>query len=173
MSYTIHSNFVWLVLYLTFFFSFWVFFHQHPGFTRQQGKAEAISLTPNYFYNFLYHIHPLHKHLDIILAITADRSTLHIVQQPNSNWVSLDSDRNALTTELRALNTVNVFINSMVWFLKLKLTTLSRVDTCGKTQGKKDVVIFEWWINIWIKKILQTGESWKKFQKLLQAGIVY
>ena len=55
-----------------FFFSIWVFFHEHSRFAGQQGKGEAISLTP------LYHFHPLHRHLDISLAITAEISPLHI-----------------------------------------------------------------------------------------------
>ena len=55
-----------------FFFSIWVFFHEHSRFTGQQGKGEGIYLTP------LYHFHPLHRHLDISQAITADRSPLHI-----------------------------------------------------------------------------------------------
>ena len=48
-----------LKITLQFFFSIWVFFHEHSQFTGQQGKVEAISLTP------LYHFHPLHRHLDI------------------------------------------------------------------------------------------------------------
>ena len=55
-----------------FFFSIWVFSHEHSRFTRQQGKGEAISLSP------LYHFHPLHRHLDISWAITAESSPLHI-----------------------------------------------------------------------------------------------
>ena len=43
---------------------------------RQQGKGEAISLSP------LYHFHPLHRHLDISRAITAESSPLHIA----SSW---------------------------------------------------------------------------------------
>ena len=39
---------------------------------RTAGKGEGISLTP------LYHFHPLHRHLDISRAITADSSILHI-----------------------------------------------------------------------------------------------
>ena len=39
---------------------------------RQQGKRETISLTP------LYHFHPLHRHLDVSQAITADSSLLHV-----------------------------------------------------------------------------------------------
>ena len=34
-----------------FFFSIWVFFHEHSRFTGQQGKGEGIYLTP------LYHFH--------------------------------------------------------------------------------------------------------------------
>ena len=55
-----------------FFFSIWVFFHEHSRFTGQQGKGEGIYLTP------LYHFHPLHRHLDISRAITAESSPLHI-----------------------------------------------------------------------------------------------
>ena len=55
-----------------FFFSIWVFFHEHSRFTRQQGKGEGIYLTP------LYHFHPLHRHLDISRAITAESSPVHI-----------------------------------------------------------------------------------------------
>ena len=54
------------------FFSMWVFFYVHSRFTGQQGKREAIYLTP------LYHFHPLHRHLDISRAITAESSPLHI-----------------------------------------------------------------------------------------------
>ena len=54
------------------FFSIWVFFHEHSRFTGQQGKGEGIYLTP------LYHFHPLHRHLDISRAITAESSPLHI-----------------------------------------------------------------------------------------------
>ena len=56
-----------------FFFSIWVFFHEHSRFTGQQGKGEGIYLTP------LYHFHPLHRHLDISRAIAAESSPLHIV----------------------------------------------------------------------------------------------
>ena len=50
-----------------FFFSILVFFHEHSRFTGQQGKGEG-----------LYHFHPLHRHLDISRAITAESSHLHI-----------------------------------------------------------------------------------------------
>ena len=55
------------------FFSMWVFFHKHSRFTGQQGKGEAISLTPP------YQFHPVHRHLDISQEITAESSSLHIV----------------------------------------------------------------------------------------------
>ena len=54
----------------TIFFSIWVFFHEHSRTTGLQGKGEGISLTPH------YHFHPLHKHLDISWAITAESSPL-------------------------------------------------------------------------------------------------
>ena len=59
-------------IYYFIFFSTWVFFHEHSRFTGQQGKGEGIYLTP------LYHFHPLHRHLDISRAITAESSPLHI-----------------------------------------------------------------------------------------------
>ena len=66
-------------------FSISVFFHEHPRFTGQQGKGEAISLT------LLYHFHPLESHLDISRAITAESSPLHIAsslaQTGNVNWI--------------------------------------------------------------------------------------
>ena len=59
-----------------FFFFFlylgWVSFHNHSRITVLQGKGEDISLTPH------YHFHPLHRHLDISRAITAESSSLHI-----------------------------------------------------------------------------------------------
>ena len=50
----------------------WVFFHEHSLITGLQGKGEVISLTP--YYHFL----PLHKHLDISRAITAESSLLRL-----------------------------------------------------------------------------------------------
>ena len=44
---------------LQIFFYCRVFFHEHSLFTGQQGKRDAISLTPP------YHFHPLHRHFDI------------------------------------------------------------------------------------------------------------
>ena len=55
-----------------FFFSIWVFSHDHSRITGLQGKEEGISLTPH------YHFHPLHRQLDISRAIAAESSPLHI-----------------------------------------------------------------------------------------------
>ena len=55
-----------------YFFSIWVFSHDHSRITGLQGKGKGISLTPH------YHFHPLHRHLDISRAITAESSPLHI-----------------------------------------------------------------------------------------------
>ena len=55
-----------------YFFSIWVFFFEHSRITGLQGKGEDISLTPH------YRFHPLHRHLDISRAITAESSSLHI-----------------------------------------------------------------------------------------------
>ena len=58
-----------------FFFSIWIFFSEHSCFTGQQGKREAISLAP------LYHFRPVHRHLDVSPAITAESSPLHIASR--------------------------------------------------------------------------------------------
>ena len=55
-----------------FFFSIWIFFHEHSRITELQGKGEGFSLTPH------YHFYSLHRHLDISWAITAENSPLHI-----------------------------------------------------------------------------------------------
>ena len=60
------------IIYIYIFFSIWVFYHDHSRITGLQGKGEGTSLTPH------YHFHPLHKHLDISRAITAESSPLHI-----------------------------------------------------------------------------------------------
>ena len=54
------------------FFFYLSFFQEHVRFAGQQEKGEAISLTP------LYHFQPLHRHLDINWAITAERLPLNI-----------------------------------------------------------------------------------------------
>ena len=82
---------------LIFFFHLGFIFHEHSRFTGHQGKVEGIYLTP------LYHFHPLHRHLDIIRAITAERSPLHIASSRTRarNLWYLEPGRKSLTTELR------------------------------------------------------------------------
>ena len=58
----------WMLLNSNIFFSIWDFFHEHSWITGLQEKREGISLTPN------YHFHPLHRHLHISRAITAESS---------------------------------------------------------------------------------------------------
>ena len=55
-----------------YFFSIWVFFHEHSRIAVLQRKGEGISLTPH------HHFHPLHRHLDISWAITGENSPLYI-----------------------------------------------------------------------------------------------
>ena len=52
------------------FFSICFFLHEHSRLTGQLGREEVISLTSP------YHINPLHRHLDINWAITAESSPL-------------------------------------------------------------------------------------------------
>ena len=59
------------------FFSIEVFFHDRSRVTGLEEKGEGISLTPHY-----HHFYPLHRHLDIIRAITVESSRLHI----GSSW---------------------------------------------------------------------------------------
>ena len=63
----------WYVLQRFFFFFFYLDFLSRT-FTihRQQGKGEAVYLSP------LYHFHPFHRHLDISGTIIAESSPLHI-----------------------------------------------------------------------------------------------
>ena len=53
-----------------FFFSIWVFFHEHSRITGLLGKEEGISLTPH------CHFHRLHRHLEISPTITVENSPL-------------------------------------------------------------------------------------------------
>ena len=66
-----------------YFFSIWVFFHEHSQFTGQQGKGEGIYLTP------LYHFHLLHRHLDISRADCCRELTSAHSWQSDSNWEPL------------------------------------------------------------------------------------
>ena len=83
-------------IHCIFFCFIWVFLHQHFLFTGQQGKGEAISLTP------LYHFPPLHRLLDISQAITAEFTSAHS-WQPDLNQKPLLSKDMSLNTMIHAL----------------------------------------------------------------------
>ena len=53
-------------------FSIWVFFHEYSRLIWQQGKGEVIFLCT------FYHVHPLHRHLDISQVIATESSLLEI-----------------------------------------------------------------------------------------------
>ena len=96
----LYNNFHWncyivFSVYFFFFIYMWVFFHEHSRIAGLQGKGEGISFTPHYYF------HPLHRHLDISWAITAETSAHN--QQPDSNREPLISQRKLLTTKLHAL----------------------------------------------------------------------
>ena len=57
---------------ISFFFSVWLFFHDHSRITGLQEKGEGISLTTH------YHFHPLRVHLGISRAIAAESPLLRI-----------------------------------------------------------------------------------------------
>ena len=82
------------LIVLFFFFSIWIFFHEHSRFTGQQEKREAISLAP---YN---HFHPLHRHLDISRAITTESSLLHIASSRTLVTFSIFKLLNRIKTSL-------------------------------------------------------------------------
>ena len=89
-----------------FFFSIWVFFHEHSRFTGKQGKGEGIYLTP------LYHFHPLHRHLDISRAITAGSSPLHIAgsrTRTGNLWLPTASRQPPSYTKLHPMYFVGIF----------------------------------------------------------------
>ena len=83
-----------------FFFTIWVFFHDHSRITGLQGKGEGISLTPH------YHFHPLHTHLDISRAIVAESSPLHIAKSRTQTGNCFVSELKLLSTKLHALVTL-------------------------------------------------------------------
>ena len=66
------SCYLWrgMAINVFFFFLSGFFFREHLRFSGQQEKGKCIYLTS------LYHFHPLHIHLDISRAITAESSLL-------------------------------------------------------------------------------------------------
>ena len=86
-----------VIIIIIIIFSSWFFFHEHSRIAGLQRKGKGISITPH------YHFHPLHRHLDISRAITAESSPLHIASsrtQTENFWFPSAS---RLTTKLRAL----------------------------------------------------------------------
>ena len=73
ISYVFHP-----IRIVSYFFFIWIFFHDHSRITGLQGKKEVIFLSP------LYHLHPLHRHLHINQAITAEGSPLY--RAGNQTW---------------------------------------------------------------------------------------
>ena len=71
-SCSVLSCLFWYVNFLIVFFLSGFFILAHSRFTGQQGKGDAIYLTPP------YHFHPLYRHSDINWAIIADSSPLDI-----------------------------------------------------------------------------------------------
>ena len=80
------------------FFSISCFFYEHSRFIGQQGKGEAISLTP------LFHFHPPHIHLEISRVISAESSLLHITSNQTQTGNIWFPSAKLLTTKLSALN---------------------------------------------------------------------
>ena len=75
-------------LFLFFFFFYQGFFSRTSWFTGEEGKGEAISLTP------LYHFHPLHRHLGVSQVIAAEISPLRIAgsrTQTGKLWFPIGS----------------------------------------------------------------------------------
>ena len=69
--------------------------------TTEGGGGGGAFLTP------IYHFHPLHRHLDISRAITAESSSLHIASdRTRTRKETLVSERKSLTTKLRALDMI-------------------------------------------------------------------
>ena len=80
-----------------FFFSIWLFLHDHSWITGLKGKGDGISLIP------YYHFHLLHRHLDISREITTDSSPLRLgSSRTESNWEPLVFERKSLTSKPRA-----------------------------------------------------------------------
>ena len=100
---------VWSICVESFFFSIWAFFQEHLRITRLQGKGEGISLTPHYYF------HPLHRHLDISRAITAENSPLHIAGSRTRKREPLVSEQKSLTTKLRALKAYRFPTKTIIW----------------------------------------------------------
>ena len=66
-----HDHLSWVHSFFLFGFSF----HEHSRFTWQQGKGEAVTLTP------FYQLHRLHRHLDMRKSLTTKLRALGVQLQ--------------------------------------------------------------------------------------------
>ena len=115
-----------------FFFSIGVFFHYHSRMTGLQGKGEGISLTPH------YHFHPLHRHLDIGLAITTESSPLHIGSKWTRTWnlwflsASRSRQHGNLNNRVFVLFVIQTVVYRIVVSLHIVLIHFSsQLELCG------------------------------------------
>ena len=99
------------------FFSIWTTFQEYSRLTGQLRKWKAISLTP------FYHLHPLHRHLDISRVITAESSPLHITSSRTriGNLWFPSASRYLVSQEVksRQLNISRNKINQKLKFVQL------------------------------------------------------
>ena len=88
-----------------------------------RGRGEGISLTRH------CHFHPLHRHLDISRATTAESSPLHVAGSR--------SRTKSLTTKLRALNCALIYSSARPHLRKLHVTS------CMYNRKNQSDIIFE------------------------------
>ena len=124
----------YIIYIYIFFFSICVFFHNHSRTTGLQGKGEGISLTPH------YHFHPLHRHLDISRAITAESSPLHIGSsrtRTGNLWFPRLFCSLKIFTEIR-----------ICWGIIFTLNFFSSVRVSQYNKKSKEIFLFlyYWWL---------------------------
>ena len=66
---------------------YWVFFHEHAQFTRQQAKGGRRGVGWGISLIHHHHFHPLQRHLDISWEITTESLPLHIASRQNQTGV--------------------------------------------------------------------------------------
>ena len=141
-----------------YFFSFFNFlsgfsFTTIHNFTGLQGKGEGISLTP------LYHFHPLHGHLDVSRAITADSSPLPnflvVTCKTNFQKYHLISHLEIIFS-IRLLECFHLF--SLCKYARIRVFSVSYIFLIRENKGQRKPVFWHIWCSI-----LQTWliiESW-------------
>ena len=123
---------------------YWVFFHDISRFKGQEKKGEGISLTTH------YHFHPLHRHLDISRAITAESLPLHIAS-------SRTQTRNLIYTYVILIYKYIAYIMPMTFFENFARHLIQRqVRDClfrGIKRGTWNICLvsqedFSYWIHL-------------------------